>query len=131
MASDQGSFAYNGLRMTTDQQPQGVFYLDLMNVLRAFGDRQREMVTVIRRLRLEGSPPSVTPAPMVKTSSPALEPPAPVPSSPESVSPPAQQGPGPLDIADLVRRTRRRYDYFEDLDVRLSGLRRSPDSDTA
>jgi hypothetical protein len=118
--------------MAVDERPQGVFYLDLMKVLRAFGDRQRDMLAVVRKLRLEGSPPPVTSTPTVVVPSPTVEPdPAPVLPSSESVSAPDEQAAVPLDIADLVLRTRRRYDYFEDLDVRLSSLKKDSDPDTA
>jgi hypothetical protein len=132
MASDLGSFAYNGSEMAVEEQPQAVFYLDLMKVLRAFGDRQREMLSVVRRLRLDENPPPVTPRPTVIVPPPAVEanPVAVLPPS-ESVSAPDDQPAGPLDIADLVLRTRRRYDYFEDLEVQLSRLKKDPDPDTA
>jgi hypothetical protein len=118
--------------MAVEERPQAVFYLDLMKVLRAFGDRQREMLAVVRRLRLEGNPPPVTPTPPVVMSPPAVEVrPAPVVTSSESVNTPDEQAVAPLDIADLVLRTRRRYDYFDDLEDRLSRLKKDPDPDTA
>jgi hypothetical protein len=118
--------------MAVEGQPQAVFYLDLMKVLGAFGDRQREMLAVVRRLRLDGNPPPVIPPPTVVMAPPAVEArPAPVLTSSESVSTPDEQAARPLDIADLVLRTRRRYDYFEDLEVRLSRLKKDPDPDTA
>jgi hypothetical protein len=90
------------------------------------------LLAVVRRLRLEGSPSPVSSTPTVVVPSSADDPdPTPVLPSSEPVSAPEEQASGLLDIDDLVLRTRRRYDYFEDLEVQLSRLKRDPDPDTA
>jgi hypothetical protein len=142
-------------RMSDDERPDHALLLNLSEVLRRFGDRQREMLAVVRQLHMEwqatpGAPrhPTFSPATPIGSSpvaappvaappipappipaAPALLPPAPITAAAAgttpSVPPPVVEEP-----AGLTLRTTRDYDYFEELDARLARLRRDEDPGT-
>jgi hypothetical protein len=105
--------------------PDHSLVLDLTRVLRELSDRQREMLAVVRRLRLELSDrpspahPGPGPAATTEPRPPALVAQVPVPV-PQVCGP---QVSGPQASDDLTPRTTRDYDYFDDLDARLARLR--------
>jgi len=128
--------------MSDVERPDHALLLDLNEVLRRFGDRQREMLAVVRQLhaqwpaaagalRQPASPPDApTPAaPTPAASIPAS--PGPLPSAITTAVPDVTVpvAPAPLveDPESLTLRTKRDYDYFEELDVRLARLRQDED----
>jgi hypothetical protein len=137
-------------------RPDRSLVLDLAHVLRELSDRQREMLAVVRRLRVELSDPPSTAALERPADTPPVEPrrtlpvpqtpvaqapvaqtpvpPAPVPPAPV---PPAPVPPAPVPQAPVAQtpdrplRMTRDYDYFEDLDTRLARIRDDADPDSA
>jgi hypothetical protein len=88
--------------------------LDLSEVLRRFGDRQRELLAVVRHLR-HGETVDHPPISHWATAEPGSDPAL----SPATMAHP----PAPPPPEALTLTTKRDYDYFEELDVRLAHLR--------
>jgi hypothetical protein len=105
--------------MSDLQRPDHALLLDLSEILRRFGDRQRELLTVVRHLRL-GETADLPPASSMDRAEPDGEPVL----SPATVMHP----PAPVPRETLTLTTTRDYDYFEELDVRLSRLRQDENS---
>jgi hypothetical protein len=109
-----------------DERPHHTLVLDLTTVLRELSERQRDLLAVIRHVRLARTAgttaprPTVVPAPAIegrRTPVLASAPPA-LASGPRVPAPPAPAPPG----APHARRPRREYDYFDELDDRLARL---------
>ena len=127
-------------------RPDRSLVLDLAHVLRELSDRQREMLAVVRRLRVELSDPPSTAALERPADTPPVEPrrTLPVPQTPvaqapvaQTPVPPAPVPPAPVPQAPVAQtpdrplRMTRDYDYFEDLDTRLARIRDDADPDSA
>jgi hypothetical protein len=161
------------------ERPEHALVVDFTNVLRAFTDRQLELLTVVRELRLDLGAPSgapvhasavaTAPSPILTLAPPLREaPPAPVvlaPPIPIVAAPPTVVEPPPTPVVEaltvvetapvvarepfmgaspeapaspeveevpeiptiLTLRTKRDYNYFDALDLRLAQLRKEGD----
>jgi hypothetical protein len=100
--------------MSDPQRPDHALLLDLSEILRRFADGQRELLALVRHLRL-GETADHPPASSMDRTEPGREPAL----SPATVAPPPARPPRET----LTLTTTRDYDYFEELDLRLARLR--------
>jgi hypothetical protein len=127
--------------MTMAERPEHALVLDVVDVLRALGDRQLEFLAVVRKLRADFEARQVTsglptttlapPGPLSAALIATVPSTQPVGEAVPATAPPPPQSPQTAPVAEApspprqpTLTTKRDYDYFDELDARLAQLGR-------
>ena len=124
------------------ERPEHALVLDVVDVLRALGDRQLEFLAVVRKLRADfearqgtsGLPTTTRtpPVPLSAALTATVPPTNPVVETVPVTAPPTPLAPQTAPVAEApslpthpTLSTKRDYDYFDELDARLAQLRQN------